>query len=67
MAQLDDLVREVSEISGSADSAIALLKGLKDRLDAAGTDPVKLAELSQQLDAKGNELAAAVAANTPAA
>lgn len=67
MANLDQLTQEVSEIGTVVDSAIALLAGLKAALDAAGTDPAKLAELSASLDAKANELSAAVAVNTPAA
>lgn len=66
MAALDTLITEVSENSTAIDSAITLLQGLKAALDAAGTDPVRLAELSAQLDAKTNALAAAVVANTPA-
>lgn len=65
-AQLDTLVTEVSETNTVIDSAITLLQGLKAALDAAGTDPAKLAELSASLDAKQQELAAAIAANTPA-
>lgn len=67
MAALDELTKEVEETNTVVDSAVALLKGLKEKLDAAGTDPVKLKALSDQLDKKTNELAAAVEANTPAA
>ena len=66
MAVLDEVVTEVQEITGVVDSAIALIRSIKEKLDAAGTDPVKLAEIRNQLDAKGKELAEAVAANTPA-
>jgi len=66
MAVLDEVVTEVSEITTVVDSAIALIKGLHDALVAAGTDPVKLAEIRDNLNRKGNELAEAVAANTPA-
>ena len=48
-------------------SAITLLQGLKAALDAAGTDPVKLKELSDSLGASTETLAQAVIANTPAA
>ncbi len=48
-------------------SAITLLQGLKAALDAAGTDPVALKALSDQLGSNSDALAAAVAANTPAA
>lgn len=66
MAALDDLQAEVEENSTVIGSAVALLKGLKEKLDAAGTDPVKLKALSDQLDAQNKALAEAVAANTPA-
>ena len=59
---LQDEVRENKEV---IDSAITLLKGLKERLDQAGTDPAKLKELSDSLDASTNALARAVAENTP--
>lgn len=48
-------------------SAVVLIKGFADRLEAAGTDPAKLAALTDELRAKDQELAEAVAANTPAA
>lgn len=67
MADLTQLETEVQENNTVIGSAITLLNGLKAQLDAAGTDATKLAELSAQLDAQSNSLAAAVAANTPAA
>lgn len=63
--QLATLTTEVEETKTVVDSAIALIKGLKEKLDAAGTDPAKLKALSDSLDSKTNELAEAVAANTP--
>ena len=65
--ELDTLTTEVSETATVIDSAVVLLKGLKAALDAAGTDPAKLAALSASLDSKQSELAAAIAENTPAA
>jgi len=62
----DDLTREVSETRTVVDSAVALLRGLKERLDQAGTDPQKLQELSASLDSKQQELAQAIVDNTPA-
>jgi hypothetical protein len=64
-AELDNLTTEVSEATSVMTSAIVLLEGLHDALIAAGTDPVKLAELAASLDSKTNELASAVVANTP--
>lgn len=65
--ELDTLTTEVSETATVIDSAVVLLKGLKAALDAAGTDPAKLAALSASLDSKQSELAAAISENTPAA
>lgn len=48
-------------------SAITLLQGLKAALDTAGTDPVALKALSDQIGSNTDALAAAVTANTPAA
>ncbi len=61
MAKLDELEREVAETEGAVDSAIALIKGLRDEIANAGTDPVKLAELVSRLDSKQQALAKAVA------
>ena len=66
MSALDTLEVEVSETTTVMASAVALLQGLKAKLDAAGTDPVKLAALSEALDTNTNALAAAITANTPA-
>lgn len=66
--ELDTLVQEVSETKTVMQSALTLIKGFKQRLDdaiAAG-NPAKLQELSTELDTSTNELAAAVAENTPA-
>jgi outer membrane murein-binding lipoprotein Lpp len=65
MAKLDDLETEVGEMETVVESAIVLIKGLRDEIVAAGTDQAKLAALVGRLDAKGQALAEAVAANTP--
>lgn len=67
MKELDDLSTEVEETRTGIDSAIVLLNGLSQLIKDAGTDPAKLKELTDSLDAKNAELAAAVVANTPAA
>lgn len=67
--ELDTLTTEVSETKTVIASAVALIKGFKQKLDdaiAAG-NPQALTDLSNQLDQSTNELAAAVAENTPAA
>ena len=67
MALLTTLEQEVTENKDAVDSAIVLLNGLKVALDAAGTDAVKLKELSDSLSNQTDSLAAAVVANTPQA
>lgn len=66
-AQLDALTAQVAANGTVIGSAIVLLQGLKAALDAAGTDPVALQALSDSLASTDTQLAAAVAANTPAA
>lgn len=63
---LDDITVEVQQTTDAQAAAVLLLQELKNRLDAAGTDPAALKALSDQLDASTNALAAAVVANTPA-
>ena len=67
MADLTQLTADVTANGNAVQSAITLLQGLKAALDAAGTDPTKLAALSTQLEASTTALANAVVANTPAA
>lgn len=63
---LTTLTDRVSEIETVADSAIALLGGIKAALDEAiaANDPAALSALSERLAAQTDELALAVAANT---
>lgn len=65
MALLDSLTAEVANNTTVEQSAIVLIQGLKAQLDAAGTDPVKLKALSDQLAANDTALAAAVTTNAP--
>lgn len=65
MKELDDLSAQVEQNNTVLGSAIVLINGIADRIKAAGTDPTKLAQLTADLKAKDDELAAAVAANTP--
>jgi hypothetical protein len=55
----------VTEIGTTVDSAVTLITGLAQQIRDLQNDPVALAALANSLDAKANELAAAVAANTP--
>ncbi len=64
MADLTQLQTEVANNTTVEESAVALIQGLKAQLDAAGTDPVALKALSDQLASNDTALAAAVAANT---
>ena len=66
MQAIDDLAVEVSHVADVEQSAIKLITGLAAQLAAAGTDPVKLAELQASLTASTDALAAAVATATPA-
>ena len=68
-AELQELTAKVAANSVVIDSAVELLNGLKERLDAAiaSGDPAALAALSASLGTDTQELADAVAANTPAA
>ena len=64
--QLDALTAQVAKNTDVVNSAIKLIGNIKAQLDAAGTDPVKLAALSATLGTDDDALAAAVVANTPA-
>jgi hypothetical protein len=65
--ELDALIAEVARNTTVEKSALAAIQGLATKLTEAGTDPVKLAKLRADLAANDDELAAAVAANTPVA
>ena len=65
--ELDALIAEVARNTTVEKSALAAIQGLAAKLTEAGNDPVKLAKLRADLAANDDELAAAVAANTPAA
>lgn len=65
-ADLTQLTQRVTDIETVGASVIALVTGLKAELDAAGTDPLALAALSDRLGAEAQKLSDAVTANTPA-
>lgn len=67
MKELDDLKTQVEETTTVEQSAVELLTGLSAQIEALKTDPAALQDLANQLKTKSTELAAAVAANTPAA
>jgi hypothetical protein len=69
-AAMDALIVQVTKNSEVEASAILLIQGIAQQLKDAianGADPIKLAELTTQLDNSAQALAAAVAANTPVA
>lgn len=65
--ELQTLTDQVKANTDTEASAVLLLGQLSDLIKQAGTDPAKLAALTQQLDASKEALAAAIVANTPAA
>lgn len=68
-ATVADLSRITSEVQENTDvigSAVTLLGSLAQQLRDNATDEAAINDLADSLDASSNELAAAVAANTPA-
>jgi chromosome segregation ATPase len=65
-AALDRLTQEVSETKDAVASVLALVQGLADQIRDNAEDPAALNKLADDLDAAQQEIAAAVAANTPA-
>lgn len=65
-----DLSELTAQVSGNTDvvnSAIVLISGLADQLDAAAGDPAQVQALASTLRTNNEALAGAVAANTPVA
>lgn len=64
---LATLVTEVQETKGAVDSALVFIQGLKDQIqsliDAGAVTPAQLQDLASQLDAKQQEIAAAITTN----
>lgn len=67
MADLTAITAQVAQNTTVEESAVTLIKGLAAQIQAAGTDPAALQALVTQLNGSATDLAAAVAANTPAA
>ena len=65
MAALDDLAADVAAEDTVIDSAVVLLNAIPGLIANAGVDPVKLAALRSDIQAKTATLAAAVATGTP--
>lgn len=66
-AELDALIAQVERSHQVTVSAVTLISGIADRIAHASDDPAKLTALADDLRASSDALAAAVAANTPAA
>lgn len=66
-AQLDKLQADVTAQTTVIQSATTLLASLSQAIKDAGTDPAALSAITDSLDSNTASLAAAVAANTPAA
>lgn len=64
--ELDTLAVDVAKNTDVEASAAIVLDNIKALLDAAGTDPAKLSALSAQLGTSRDNLAAAIARDTPA-
>lgn len=66
--EVDALAAKVAELDVVEDSAVALLDGLKARLDdaLATADWAKVQDLANDIGGQSASLAAAVARNTPA-
>jgi uncharacterized coiled-coil protein SlyX len=64
--EIDRLASEVSEVSDTAAAAKTLIAGLVEQVRLAASDRSKLDELILKLDAAQQDLANAVAENTPA-
>lgn len=62
---MDRLTAEVAQNTTVIQSALVLIRGFKAQLEAAMADQAKLSALADSLDASEQELAAAVAENTP--
>ena len=67
MSKLDDLEAAVKRTTEVVASAKVLIDGIAQRIIDAGVDPAKLQALTDELTSDSDTLAAAVAANTPAA
>ena len=64
--ELDNITAQVHANSDAIESAIVLINGIADRIEAAGVDRAALKALTDELRTKDESLSAAVVANTPA-
>jgi chromosome segregation ATPase len=66
-SDLDRIETEVSEMSDAVEGAVRLLSDLSSLIRDNVNDPARLKKIADDLDAKQQELAEAILANTPAA
>lgn len=64
---IDDTLADVQAQTTVVSSVVTLLQSLSAQIAAAGTDPVKLQAIKDQIDQNSAAMAAAVTANTPTA
>lgn len=62
--QLDELEATLARNTDATDSVVVLITTLRQDIINAGTDPVKLKEVTDKLQANTDKLAAAAIANT---
>lgn len=62
--QLDELEATLARNTDATDSVVVLITTLRQDIIDAGTDPVKLREVTDKLQANTDKLAAAAVANT---
>jgi chromosome segregation ATPase len=65
-ADLSTLQNQVTKNTSVIDGAVQLINGLAAQIAAAKNDPVAIQAIVDQMNAKDDELAQAVTANTPA-
>lgn len=66
MALIDDLIDDVGKQTTVINGAVTLLDRLKAALDAAGTDPAKLASVRTMIATQSQAIAEAIARDTVA-
>lgn len=66
MAELDALRAEISRNTSVSQSAVMLLQGVAQKIEASKTDPNAIQQLVDELRTNTDSLAQAVAQNTPA-
>jgi len=66
MAEITGLETKIHELITAVSAAVLLIQGFPARLEAAGVDPAKVAALETEVANATANIAAVVAANTPA-